>query len=250
LARFSADGKVDYYDYAGKPITPSETKAVPLGLTADDVYKKYVAAIGGEKALNSIKDLKIVSTGELQGMAFIVTISKKTGNKLRQQVDANMGGKTMTFQKKVFDGTKGYQEQQGQKKPLEADEIAETKMEADIQADIHGSQYGIKRTLKGIETIEGADAYIIEAVDASSNKVTEYYDEKSGMKVRETKYEKDPQGNEVAGTTDMSDYRELPGTNGFKMPYFMSIPAGGGMSFNLKVQSVEVNKNIPDSEFQ
>ncbi|GAA4459353.1 hypothetical protein GCM10023093_00180 [Nemorincola caseinilytica] len=250
LARFSADGKVDYYDYAGKPIVPTETKAVPLGLTAEDVYKKYVTAIGGEKALNSLKDLKIVSTGEVQGMAFTVTVAKKAGNKLHEQVDANMGGKKMTFQKKVFDGTKGYQEAQGQKKELDAAEIAETKEQADLQAELHDAQYGKKRTLKGVETIEGATAYILEVVDGQNNKVTEYYDEKSGLLVRQTKVEKDPQGNEVAGTTDMSDYREVPGTNGYKVPYFMSIPAGGGMSFNLKVQSVEVNKGIPDTEFQ
>lgn len=250
LAKFSADGKVDYYDFAGRSVTPTENKAVPLGLTADDVYKKYVTAIGGEKALNTLKDLKIVSTGEVQGMAFTVTIQKKAGNKLREQVDANMGGKTMTFQKKVFDGAKGYEEAQGQKKAIEGTDVAETKEQADLQAELHDAVYGKKRTLKGIETIEGANAYILEVVDANNNKVTEYYDEKSGMLVRQTKYEKDPQGNEVAGTTDLSDYREVPGTNGYKVPYFMSIPAGGGMSFNLKVQSVEVNKGIPDTEFQ
>lgn len=250
LAKFSSDGKVDYYDYAGKPIAATEAKAVPLGLTADDVYKKYVTAIGGEKALNGLKDIKVISTTEMQGMALTITVWKKSGNKMRQQVDANMGGKAMTFQKKVFDGTKGYQEQQGQKKDLDADEIAETKQEADLQAELHDAQYGIKRTLKGIETIDGADAYIVESVDAKNNKTTEYYDEKSGMLVRQTKYDKDPSGAEVSQTTDMSDYREVPGTGGYKMAYFMSMPAGPGMTLALKVQTVEVNKGIPDTDFQ
>lgn len=249
LAKFSADGKVDYYDYAGRQIKPTETKAAPLGLTADDVYKKYVAALGGEKALNSLKDIKIVSTAELQGMPLTVTVAKKAGNKLRQTVEAEMGGKKMTFQKTVFDGTKGYMEAQGQKKTLEGDEIASTKQEADLQLELHSAQYGIKRTLKGMETIEGAEAYVVESVDGTGDKMIEYFDAKSGFLVRQTKYEKDPTGAEVAQSTDMSDYREVPGANGYKVPYFMSVPAGG-MSFNLKVQSVEVNKGIPDSEFQ
>lgn len=249
LARFSADGKIDYYDYAGRPIVSTETKAAPLGLTADDVYKKYVASIGGEKALNSIKDLKLVSTAELQGTPLVVTISKKAGNKLRETVEVDMGGKKMTVQKRVFDGTKGYMEQQGKRKDLEGDDIAETKQEADLQAELHTAQYGIKRTLKGMETIEGASAYVVESVDAGNHKMVEYFDEKNGYLVRQTKYEKDPSGAEVSQSTDMSDYREVPGTGGYKVPYFMSIPAGG-MSFNLKVQSVEVNKGIPDSEFQ
>jgi len=151
----------------------------------------------------------------------------------------------MTVQKTVFDGTKGYMEAQGQKKPLEGDEIASTKQEADLQLELHSAQYGIKRTLKGMETIEGAEAYLVESVDGTGDKMLEFFDAKSGFLVRQTKYEKDPTGAEVAQTTDMSDYREVPGTGGYKVPYFMSVPAGG-MSFNLKVQSVEVNKGIPD----
>jgi zinc protease len=250
LAKFSADGKIDYYDYAGRQIKPTETKAAPLGLTADDVYKKYIASLGGEKALNSLKDLKLVSTAELQGTPLTVTIVKKAGGKLRQTIEVSMpNGNKMTVQKQVFDGAKGYTEQQGQKKNIEADEVAEMKQEADLQLPLHSEQYGIKRTLKGMETIEGAEAYIIESLDANKEKTIEYFDAKSGFLVRQTKYAKDPTGAEVAQSTDMSDYREVPGTNGYKVPYFMSVPAGG-MSFNLKVQSVEVNKGIPDSEFQ
>lgn len=250
LAKFSADGKIDYYDYAGRQIKPTETKAAPLGLTADDVYKKYIASLGGEKALNSLKDLKLVSTAELQGTPLTVTIVKKAGGKLRQTIEVSMpNGNKMTVQKQVFDGAKGYTEQQGQKKNIEADEVAEMKQEADLQLPLHSEQYGIKRTLKGMETIEGAEAYIIESLDANKEKTIEYFDAKSGFLVRQTKYAKDPTGAEVAQSTDMSDYREVPGTNGYKVPYFMSVPAGG-MSFNLKVQSVEVNKGIPDSDFQ
>lgn len=249
LARFSADGTIDYYDYTGHPIKATETKAVPLGLTADDVMKKYVSAIGGEKALNAIKDLKIVSTAEVQGMPLTVTVSKKEGYKLREVVEAEMNGKKMTFQKKVFDGTKGYEEAQGQKKEMDADDIAETKKEADIQSELHSEMYGEKRTLKGIETLDGTEVYVVENVNAKNKKATEYYDTKSGFLVRKTEVAKDRQGNDIAVSTDMSDYREVPGSNGYKMPWFVSIPAGG-ISLNLKVQTVEVNKNIPDSEFQ
>ncbi|MCF8448707.1 MAG: insulinase family protein [Taibaiella sp.] len=250
LARFSADNKVNYYDYAGKPIAATEAKAVPLGLTADDVYKKYLMAIGGEKALNGLKDLKLISTAEIQGMPLTITIAKKSGNKIRQTVEADMGGNKMTFQKKVFDGAKGYMEQQGKKMDMTAEDIAATIQEADLQAELHDAQYGIKRTLKGIETIEGAEAYIVEATDAKNKKTTEYFDAKSGFLVRQTKYDKDEKGNEVAMATDMSDYRDVPGAGGYKVPYFISVPGPGGMNLNMKVQAVEVNKGIPDSDFQ
>lgn len=248
LARFSADKQVYYYDYSGKPIVQTEAKAVPLGLTIDDVYKKYISAIGGEKAIASVKDLKMISTAELQGMPITLTVAKKNG-KLLEMIDLSMNGKKMTVQKKVFDGAAGYEEQQGNKKTMDAEGIAEAKEDADLQKDIHDAQYGIKRTLKGIETIEGADAYIVESVDAKGGKTTEYYDAKSGLKVRESKTEKGPDGSEVPVVTDFSDYREIPGTNGYKVPHYMSVPGPGG-ALAFKVQTVEVNKNIPDSEFK
>lgn len=250
LARFSTDNKIDFYDYAGNVVVPTEKKAVPLGLTADDVYKKYMTAIGGEKAVAAVKDLTVVSTAEVQGMNLTITVKKKAGLKLKETVELDMNGKTMTLQKKVFDGTKGYMEAQGQKKDMGAEEIAETKQEADLQLDMNASKYGIKRTLTGIETIAGADAYIVEAIDAKNDKVLEYYDAKTGFRIRETKTQKDAQGNEVAAATDMSDYREIPGSGGYKIPYFMSIPGPGGANLSVKVKTAEINKNIPDTEFQ
>ena len=250
LARFSADGKIDYYDYSGKTIVASEAKAVPAGITADVVYKNYVNAIGGEKAMNGLKSMKMISNSEIQGMALVITITKVTTGALKETVEANMNGNKMVVQKKVFDGKKGYEEQQGQKKDLKADDIEDLKQEADLQSDLHPEKYGIKRTLTGIETIEGADAYTVDAIDAKNKKTTEYYDIKTGYKVREIQYIKSEDGTIVPKTTDYSDYREVPGANGYKIPYFFSIPAGPGVNLNIKVQSVDINKQIPDSEFQ
>ena len=249
LAKFSADGKIDYYDYSGKTIKAVETKALPDGLTAETVYKNYVAAIGGEKALNTLKDEKVTSTSEVQGMALTITIMKKNTGQMKETVEANMGGNKMVLQKKAYDGKKGYQEQQGQRKDLTSEEIEETKEEADLQSDLHPEKYGIKRTLKGIETIDGADAYILESVDAKGKKTTEYYEVKSGQLIRQIQYIKGEDGNMVAKTTDFSDYKEVPGGNGYKIPYSFSIPAGGGVTLNVKVQTVEINKGIADTEF-
>ena len=249
LARFSADGKIDYYDYSGKTIVATESKAAPAGLTADAVYKNYIAAIGGEKAMNDLKNLKLVAGGEIQGMPLTITITKTSAGQFKEIADITMNGNKMTVQKKVFDGKAGYQEAQGQKKALEADDIEGIKEEADLQSDLHPEKYGIKRTLAGMETIEGADAYKVEAVDGKGEKTTEFYDVKTSLKVREIKYQKGPDGSLSPATSDYSDYRDVPGANGYKIPYFFSIP-GPGANINLKVQSADINKEIPASEFQ
>lgn len=248
LAKFSADGKIDYYDYSGKTITPSETKAVPANVTVDEVYKKYVTAIGGEKAISGLKDLKMTATSELQNIPITLVVMKKSTGLMKETVEANMGGNKMMLQKRVYDGKKGYEEQQGQKHDLSAEDIETIKKGADLQIAIHSEKYGIKRTLKGMETIEGAEAYVIESIDGKGEKAIEYFDTKSGLMVRQTEFTKAPDGSITTKTTDFSDYREVPGTNGYKEPYFFSIP-GPGVNLNVKVQSIDVNKNIPDSEF-
>ncbi len=245
LARFSADGKIDYYDYTGKSIVPSDAKATPAGLTADVVYKNYVNAIGGEKAMKGLKNLKMVCNTEIQGMPLVITIIKTSAGQFKEAVEMN----SMVMQKQIFDGKKGYTEAQGKKVDMTAEEIEETKEQVDLQSDLHPEKYGIKRTLTGIETVEGADAYVVNAVDGKGKKTTEYYDIKTNLKVREIKYEKGEDGNISGKTSDYSDYREVAGGNGYKVPYFFSVP-GPGVNLNLKVQSVEINKVIPASEFK
>ena len=249
LAKFSSDGKIDYYDYSGKSIVVSETKAVPSNLTATDIYKKYVAAIGGEKALVALKDLKMNATSEIQGMKISLVVMKKTGGLMKESVEADMNGNKMLLQKKVCNGKTAFQEEQGKRKDLSAEEVEQTKQEADLQSDLHPEKYGIKRTVKGMETVNGEDAYVLESTDAKGKKTTEYYNVNSGLMVKQIEFIKAEDGNPVPKTTDFSDYRDVPGGNGFKMPYSFVIPAGPGVNLNVKVESIEINKGIPDTDF-
>ena len=223
LARFSADGKIDYYDYSGKTIVSSEAKAAPAGLTADAVYNKYLAAIGGEKAINSLKDIKIISNSTIQGTPLVITETKKAPNMWKQTIDVSMNG---------------------QKADITGDDLDEIIQGADMAVDLHTEKYGIKRTLKGIENVNGSDAYILDIVNGKGKKSTEYYDAANGLLVKKISGEGEKQQ-----ISEYSDYREVPGTNGYKVPYKVSETAGG-QTFAATVESVEVNKGVADTEFQ
>jgi predicted Zn-dependent peptidase len=243
LAKFAGSGKVDFYDNYGNPVKETEMTAVPSNITADLIMKNYIKAIGGQKAVEGIKDIKTVSTSEIQGMPITITEMKKAPNKWKQTLDVNMQGQKMTVQKQVFDGTKGYAEQQGQKKNLEGDDLDEAKTEGDIYLDLHPEKYGIKRVVKGMEQVNGSNAYVVEATNAKGKKSTEYYDVKSGLLVK--KVQTSEAGSE---TSEFSDYKEVPGSNGYKMAYTIKINAGP-QTFTATVQTVDVNKGIADTEF-
>jgi zinc protease len=244
LAKYAANNTVEYYDNYGATMKAEEKKAIPAGITADVIMKNYIAAIGGEKAIKAIKDIKTISTGEIQGMALTITEMKKAPGKYKETVEVNMQGKSMTMQKQVFDGAKGYQEQQGQKADMTADDVEEIKQEADIYADLHPATYHITRIVKGIENVKGSDAYVVEATDAKSRKITEYYDVKSGLLVRRIQVQDGPQG-PASATSDYDDYRAVPGAGGYKIPYTVS-----ENNLTAKVQTAEINKSIPDTEFK
>jgi len=245
LTRFASDGQIRYYDPYGREIKPSVTAAVPANITGDEVVKRYIKAIGGEKAIRNIKDIRTVSTGELQGMTLTLTELKKHPSMLKEVVEA----RGMTFQKTVLKGDRGYQEVQGQRQTLEGEDMQETLEQADIYADLTPEKYGIKRTVKGQEQLNGADVYVVEATNAKGEKSTEYYSVADGLLVKETEVMETPQG-AMTLSTEYSDYREVPGANGYKIPYTVKIPLGPGMSITAKVQSVEINKGIADSEFE
>ncbi len=244
LAHYASSGKVSYYDNYGNKVEPTMTKAVSGDITADDVLKKYINAIGGEKTLNGIKDIKTVASSEYQGIPLVITEVKKSPNKMMVLVEGNVNGNKMTLQKIAFDGKSGYMEAQGQKKDMDADMIESTKADADIAVEMHPEKYGLKYTLKGIETVDGSDAYVLESASDKGKKTTSYFDTRSGLLVK--KVESNGEGSQ---STEYADYKEIPGTGGFKIPYTAK-QASGAQVFTAKVETVEVNKNIPDSQFQ
>ncbi|MBS1687305.1 MAG: insulinase family protein [Bacteroidetes bacterium] len=247
LTKFAKDGTISYYNSYGESIKPVEMSAAPTNITADEVMKKYINAIGGAKAINGIKDIKTVMAAQAQGMQLTITEMKKAPGMFVEEVAGNMNGQKMVFQKQAFNGTKGYQEQQGQKQDMDANDLEETKAEADIYIDLHPEKYGIKRTVKGVEAVNGSDAYVVEAVNAKGKKTTEYYDKASGLLVKKVQSQETPQG-AISQTSEYSDYKEVPGGNGYKI-YYKVKESVGPQVIAAEVQSVEVNKGIPDSEF-
>jgi len=98
-----------------------------------------------------------------------------------------------------------------------------------------------------MEKVNGSDAYVIEEVDAKGKKSTEYYDVQSGFLVKNIEMQETPQGS-FAKTQELSDYKEVPSSGGYKVPYTVK-ESEGPQAVTVTVESVDVNKNIPDTEF-
>lgn len=238
LAQFSATKNIEFYDTYGNRVA-AVAKPVPAGVTAKIVINDYVKAIGGVKALMKVKDVSTKMNTKFQGMDISITTSQKAPNKYVMAV--KMG--EMVIQKEAYDGKVGKQQSMQGKKDLEGESLDDIKAQAIINPEMNYEKLGYKLSLKGIEAINGRDAYIMEVVSPKGKKSMEWYDVESKLKVRSSQTTASEMG-PVTSTTDILEYKDV---DGIKFPSMIAI--SGAMSMKLTAESINVNKGVPDSEF-
>ncbi|MFL9845332.1 insulinase family protein [Flavobacterium rhizosphaerae] len=226
---------IKYFDKWGNPTEkPTVNKPIPAGVTAKTVLNKYIDAIGGEKAVNAVKSLVVTYEGTVQGVKLQVTKKVTSDNKLAESM--SVMGQEM---KRVFNGTSGYQSGQGQKADLSADDVAEFKQTAyPFEETKMKDNADVK--LKGIENINGSDAYAITNGDA-----VYYYDVNSGLKIAESQTVEGPGGQTMTIMSPFTDYREVKGV---KIPYKTSVNIG--IEVELTATSVKINEGVTAADFQ
>lgn len=249
LAKFDSDKEITYLDNYGNPAKLSEVKAAPAGVTVQTVLEKSLLAFTksadrkeADKKLKAIKDMTTVMSAEIQGYALEMTEYKKMPNKSAQSITV-MG---QVFQKTTFNGTKGKTvSMQGGTKELDGEKLAAAKKALSIFDEVNALTSTDKMELKGIEAINGKDAYLIEVTDAKGEKASVYYDVASGLKVREISTEDAGEAGKIVAIADFEDYKEV---SGLMFPYVVKRSAGP-QSFNFSVVSIEMNKKLTDDLF-
>jgi len=235
-------GEVKYFDVYGQPYTPSASAALPAGLTADKVLSNYIDAVGGLKKVLEVKTLKFVYKANFQGQTLELTALKKSPGASVEEV--GMAG--MVMQKSVVDGQNVSVTAQGQKMPPADSKDKEVQLfDALTFQEISYPTLGAKATLKGVEQVDGQDAYVVEFALPAGGKMIEYYDTKTGLKVQVVQFAKGPQG-EVATAIKFSDYKEV---NGVKFAHTVS-QSMGPMSFKFVASLIEVNPKLDDAVFK
>jgi zinc protease len=239
LQPFAKSNKVELFDNYGNLV--GDMKPAPAGVTAQTVLNNYINAIGGEKKLSAIKDISAVYNATIQGMGIEMKSYKKSPDKYMMQI--GMG--EMIFQKMVYDGKKGQSSGMQGVNNIEGEELEELKYQALMNIELQYEKLGFKLDLKGIELINGKDAYVLAITSPKGNVSTDYFDVASGLKVRSVQSSDTPQG----PVTQISDYADYKDVKGLKFPFEISQTAGP-QSFMLKAKSIELNKKIKDSLFE
>ncbi len=241
--------QVKMYDKYAKPVSEAASNpsaaATTKAVDAKQVINDYLAAIGGMEALKAVKTVAMSIGMSVQGMTLDVDQKKMLPN--MEATTVKMQGNVVS--KNVFNGTAGYQEQMGQKKDMSADELKEKKAQTTLFEQVDYLTAGYKMEVKGVEKVEGKDAYKVVITLPSNKTTTEYYDVQSKLLV---KLEKEEMANNmsVSNTVDFGDYKKI-GNVMFPHKQKVSIAANGQeQSFEMNVNAVKVNEGVTAADFK
>ena len=221
---------IKYFDKFGNPTEKPEAKSVSADITAKSVIEKYINAIGGKSKVEGVKTILSEGSTTIPGAPAPLSYTNKLATG-KMAVEISMGG--MSLMKQVVNDNTGYMIQQGQRMDLQGEMLEDMKSSANPFPELALlNKEGL--TVKGIESIDGSDAYAV--VD---DKTTIYFDVKSGLKVSEVT--ETPQGN---SGIYYKDYRDV---NGVKVPY--NIVMNVGFDLDIKMDNVKINEGVTDADF-
>jgi zinc protease len=242
LKQFSKDGKVNLYDIYGNPVKDAKV-SIPAGVTAQTVLSDYVNAIGGVQKINELKDLQSSMVMSMPGQSFNMTTAQKGGKKI--VVDMMMGGQVISH--RVFDGEKAMESGMGGERALEGEELEDLKEQALFSKEANYASAGYKLALKGIEAIEGKNAYILEVERPDGKKTTEYYDMTTSLKVREVATQPGMDGQPTTVTINFGDYKAV---NGVLFPHSLSVSGIFPVPMKGAITEMKANAGVDDKAFQ
>lgn len=246
LLPFDSDGKIEKLDAFGAAI--KETKTADI--SSDQLIDSYVMAMTGtsskKAALKKVKAVKsYVRVSELSSeqIPFALSSTDYFWEGVKEASKMEMPG--MVLQKSYFDGASGYTfSMQGGREDLKAEEVAAKQKASGLIPELNYKAKGMNYELKGIETIDGQDCYVLYTTDGQAENY-DYFTTTTFMKVRSTNLRK--AGDElVETTTTFSDFKAVNGLM-FAHAFRMSV---GKMTLNGVVKTIEVNpKEVLPTDF-
>lgn len=216
---------------------------------ASAVLNKLIDASGGRKALEAIKDTTMIGDMELvqMGMSLSFSMYHKEPNMTRQ--DMEVMGMAMT---QAFDGeiawminpqTGAVEEQPG----MMTEYAKRSALEMGNDALLHPEKHGITYKLKGKESLEGNDYFVVEQIFESGDINTMFIDAKTYLMHKTKGKSMDMMGGEVEQDMVFSDYKKV---DGIMMAHSMTILQGGEEFGTMTLTEVKFNSGLEDAFFK
>lgn len=214
---------------------------------ANEILKKMIDAMGGKKALESVRDSTLTGTWEMtqMGMSGNLTMYQKEPNKMRW--DGEVQGMVIPM---VFDGETAWwlNPQTGAREDMPESMAGDFKRGAmgnDTLLD--PAKFGISFAYKGKEKINNKDYFVLEETYPDGYKTTFYIDPETYLPYKSKSKSLGPSGTEVESESVMADYRKIEGV---MIAHSITIIQGGQEYMKMTFTSVKFNTGLEDSLFK
>jgi len=227
-------------DAAPEHAEPAPAASSGAQPTADQILEKYVAAVGGAEALHKITSR--VSKGKIifGGHETPIELFAKAPDK-RMSITHSASGDSIT----AFDGQAGWLGNTGRApREMSAQENEAAKLDADFYFPTH-----IKEIFSGFrvgrpDKIGDQQAYTLICMRQGQPPVRLYFDQSSGLLLRQIRYADTPVGRNPT-QIDYADYREV---DGVKVPFRWTLARVNGR-FTIQIEEAKQNVPIDDAKF-
>lgn len=221
------------------------------GQKVGDILEKMIDAQGGRKALGDIKDTTMIGTMEIAmpGMSASLTMYHKEPNKLR--MDMEMMGMMITM---AYDGETSWwinpQTGATEEMPTEQEEgFMRQAWGNDIWGNdilLNPEKHGVTYELKGKETLEGKEYYVLKQSFPDGWSMTSYIDAQTYLPYKSISKMLN-MGVEVETEAFISDWRKI---DGIMTAHMIKSFAGGEEVMTMSFTEVKYNTGIEDSLFK
>ena len=241
----------------GEPPTPDPNEVEirrqgPDAPSADQIFDKYLQAVGGAQKAAAISS--IVFKGTYEGYAepkAPVDIYVKAPNKRTMIVHTDAGDRTTTFDGSNGPGGAGWMAAPAADKPFPVISYTGGDLDA-LRLDAvlsfpAGIKQAVTRPVVGMTSIDDKDVDVVQGTaNGGRSSVKLYFDKQSGFLVRQVRYADTIIGR-VPVQVDYSDYRDVAPA-GVKLPFHVITTWTDGRS-DVLLTSAETNVAIDAAKF-
>lgn len=213
--------------------------AKPVLPPADQLLDKYLAAVGGEAALQKVTSRLEKGKITANGQQLPIEVYAKAPDK-RISIMHLPNGESIT----AFDGKQGWLSNGGHPRLMSAAENDAVRIDSDLYFASHVKTLYKKFTVVPGEKIDGHDTYLVVGRNEGQPPLRLYFDQQSGLLLRLVRYAETALGRNPT-QIDYADYRDA---DGLKIPFRWTLSRPGNR-FTIQVDEAQQNVPVDDAKF-
>ena len=220
--------------------TPNPTPALP---TADDLFNKYITAIGGPAAIDKLKSRTAKGTiAQANGNSFQFELLQ-SADKFYFMVTTPQGA----FER-GFDGQVGWEKAARGVREITGGELATFKAGNGLFVLISLKDQYARPPRVRRDKIGDHDVYVTDGATPDGKRLRFYFDAATGLLLRRVTFTPTMIGN-IPEQLDLEDYREVDGVKFAFIARSSTIEAGNPVSTRTFTEA-KVNTPVDDSKFK